>query len=168
MRTNLTKAMLALAVPGLLATTIPASAAVGSNGPSHVASAAAQADSWNHGDRGRHRGHHKHNKHNRYDRGYQNSDYQGSYGNYGNDYNQRAYYEEPVNSNTRVWQGENGQYYCQRSNGTTGLLIGGAAGALLGREIAGRGGDRTLGAILGAAGGALLGRQIDRGGSRCR
>ncbi|HVR91333.1 MAG TPA: glycine zipper 2TM domain-containing protein [Novosphingobium sp.] len=167
MRTNLTKAMLALAVPGLLATTIPASAAIGGNAValSHAANAAVQADSWNHGDRGRHRGHHKND---RYDRGYQGSDYQGGYGSYGGNYNQRTSYEEPVRSNTRVWQGDNGQYYCQRSNGTTGLLIGGAAGALLGREIAGRGGDRTLGAILGAAGGALLGRQIDRGGSRCR
>lgn len=167
---NLTKAMLALAVPGLLATTIPASAAISGNAVavSHVASATAQADSWNHGDRGRHRGHHKHNKHDRNDRSYQGSSYQGGYGSYGGDYNQRAYYDEPVRSNTRVWQGNNGQYYCQRSNGTTGLLIGGAAGALLGREIAGRGGDRTLGAILGAAGGALLGREIDRGGSRCR
>lgn len=159
MRTNLTKAMLALAVPGLLATTIPASAAVGG----YYVSPGASADSWNHGDRGRHRGHDKRGRNERYDRGYE-----GNYGTYGNDYNQRSYYEEPVRSNTRVWQGDNGQYYCQRSNGTTGLLIGGVAGALLGREIAGRNGDRTLGAILGAAGGALLGREVDRGGSRCR
>lgn len=166
MRTNLTKAMLVLAVPGLLATTIPANAAMIDGNAvalSHTANAAVRADSWNHGDRGRHRGHHKQNRYENYDRGYQ-----GSYGSYGGNYNQRANYDEAVRSNTRVWQGDNGQYYCQRSNGTTGLLIGGAAGALLGREIAGRGGDRTLGAILGAAGGALLGRQVDRGGSRCR
>lgn len=80
----------------------------------------------------------------------------------------RGYYEEPVYRDTRVWQGNDGRYYCRRKDGTTGLLIGGAAGALLGREIAGRNGDRTLGAILGAAGGALLGREIDRGSSRCR
>ncbi|MFN5819593.1 MAG: glycine zipper 2TM domain-containing protein, partial [Novosphingobium sp.] len=36
------------------------------------------------------------------------------------------------------------------------------AGALIGREVAGRRGDRTVGAILGAAGGALLGRAIDK------
>ena len=68
-----------------------------------------------------------------------------------------------------MWRGEDGRYYCKKKNGTTGLIIGGAAGALLGREIAGRG-DRTLGTILGAAGGALLGRKIDRDGSsrRCR
>lgn len=67
----------------------------------------------------------------------------------------------------RVWQGRDGRYYCRRWNGTTGLVIGAAVGALLGREIAGRG-DRTLGAILGAAGGGLLGRSIDRGELRCR
>ncbi len=87
--------------------------------------------------------------------------------NYGNGY-QQSYYGEPVYANTRVWRNNDGQYYCRKSNGTTGLLIGGAGGALLGREIAGRNGDRTLGAILGAAGGALLGREIARGGSRCR
>lgn len=82
-------------------------------------------------------------------------------------YDDRRYYDERVTRNTRVWRGQDNRYYCQKSNGTTGLLIGGAAGALLGREVAGRG-DRTLGAILGAAGGAILGREIDRGGSSCR
>ena len=61
----------------------------------------------------------------------------------------------------RYWQGDDGRYYCRKSDGATGLIVGGAAGALLGREIAGRNGDRTLGAILGAAGGALLGKSID-------
>ncbi len=91
----------------------------------------------------------------RYDRRYQGHGYD------------RGYYEEPVYRDTRVWRGDDGRYYCRKKNGTTGLIVGGAAGALLGREIAGRG-DRTLGAILGAAGGALLGREIDRRGSRCR
>lgn len=67
----------------------------------------------------------------------------------------------------RVWRGRDGRYYCRKDDGTTGLLIGGAVGGLIGHEVAGRG-DRTLGAILGAAGGALLGREIDRSGSRCR
>lgn len=79
----------------------------------------------------------------------------------------RVYYDEPVTRNTRVWRGNNGRYYCRKKDGTTGLIIGGAVGALLGREIDG-GYDRTLGTILGAAGGALLGREVDRGGSRCR
>lgn len=80
----------------------------------------------------------------------------------------RGYYEEPIYRDTRIWRGNDGRYYCRRRDGTTGLLIGAAAGALLGREVAGRRGDRTLGAILGAAGGAILGRSIDRSGSRCR
>lgn len=65
------------------------------------------------------------------------------------------------------WRGNDGRYYCRRSNGTTGLLVGGAAGALLGRSIDG-GRDRTAGTLIGAAAGALLGREVDRGGSRCR
>lgn len=75
--------------------------------------------------------------------------------------NYPASYGEPVYNNTRVWQGQDGRYYCRKSNGTTGLLVGGAVGALLGREVVGRRGDRTLGAILGAAGGALLGKSLD-------
>lgn len=93
--------------------------------------------------------------------------YRGYDDDYGRGYN-RDYYDDRVYRDTRVWQGRDGRYYCRRKDGTTGLIIGGAAGALLGREVAGRRGDRTLGAILGAAGGALLGREIDRGGSRCR
>jgi hypothetical protein len=53
----------------------------------------------------------------------------------------------------------------RRCSGTTGTIIGGAGGALLGREIAGRG-NRTTGTILGVAAGALLGRQV--GKSTCR
>lgn len=75
--------------------------------------------------------------------------------------NYPANYGEPVYRNTRVWRGDDGRNYCRKSDGTTGLLIGGAAGALVGREVAGRNGDRTLGAILGAAGGALLGKSLD-------
>ena len=86
---------------------------------------------------------------------------------YRGNYNGRRHYDEPVYRNTRVWRGNDGRTYCRKKNGTTGLIIGGAAGALLGREIDG-GRNRTLGTILGAAGGALLGREVDRGGSRCR
>ena len=74
-------------------------------------------------------------------------------------------YYEPVYRDTRVWRGRDGRVYCRKRDGTTGLIVGGALGALLGREIDTRG-DRTLGTVLGAAGGALLGREIDRG--RCR
>lgn len=162
MQTRMIKtAAMAVAASGL-ALAVPASAA-----PAPHSAAYGHSERWsdvsaNHGR--------KHKRHHQQSYGYGASPYYGNnYNNgYYNGYQQQAYYGEPVYQNTRVWQGDDGRYYCRRSNGTTGLLIGGAAGALLGREIAGRGGDRTLGAILGAAGGALLGRSIDRGGSRCR
>ena len=74
---------------------------------------------------------------------------------------------QSIGSNTRLWRGDDGRYYCKRDDGTTGLIIGAAVGGLAGNELAGRG-DRTLGAILGAAGGALLGREIDRSNYRCK
>jgi hypothetical protein len=76
------------------------------------------------------------------------------------------YYEPRPVREDEVWRGEDGRYYCRRGNGTTGLVIGAAAGALIGHQLAGD--DRTLGTVLGAAGGALLGREIDRGSLRCR
>jgi uncharacterized protein YcfJ len=66
----------------------------------------------------------------------------------------------------RSWRGKDGKTYCRRKNGTTGLVVGAAAGALAGRAIDTRG-DRATGTIIGAAGGALLGREIDKG-RRCR
>lgn len=78
------------------------------------------------------------------------------------------YYGEPIRRDTRIWRARDGRYYCRKEDGTTGLLIGAGVGGLIGHEVAGRGGDRTLGAILGAAGGAILGRAIDRSDSRCR
>ena len=59
-----------------------------------------------------------------------------------------------------------GRYYCRRSNGTTGLVIGAAGGALAGRAIDSRG-ERATGTILGAAAGALLGREVQRN-MRCK
>lgn len=84
-------------------------------------------------------------------------------------YDRYGRYAEPVvlSRGDRVWRGDDGRYYCRRDNGTTGLIVGAAAGALLGRHLDG-GRERTLGTILGAAGGALIGREIDRGGLRCR
>jgi len=67
----------------------------------------------------------------------------------------------------RYWRGDNGRYYCKKPNGTTGLLIGGVAGALVGRSIDTRG-DRAVGTIVGAAAGALIGREVERGSVRCR
>ena len=68
----------------------------------------------------------------------------------------------------KTWKGRDGRTYCRRKNGTPGLLIGGAAGALAGRAIDG-GRNNTTGTILGAAAGALLGREVDKSrGFRCR
>jgi uncharacterized protein YcfJ len=70
------------------------------------------------------------------------------------------------NHTYREWQGQDGRTYCRRSNGTVGLVVGGVAGALVGRAVDTRG-DRAVGTILGAGAGALLGREIDRK-RRCR
>lgn len=75
-------------------------------------------------------------------------------------YYRGQYYAGPV------WEGRDGRAYCRRSNGTTGLIIGAGAGALLGRAIDTRG-ERTTGTVLGAAAGALLGREATRT-VRCR
>ena len=66
----------------------------------------------------------------------------------------------------KVWRDSQGRLRCRRSNGTVGLIVGGAAGALVGREIDG-GRERTAGTVLGAAAGALVGREITRK-RRCR
>lgn len=67
----------------------------------------------------------------------------------------------------REWRGRDGRTYCRKPDGTTGLLVGAAGGALLGRTIDTRG-DRTTGTVLGAVAGALAGREIDRNNSRPR
>lgn len=85
-------------------------------------------------------------------------------GYYNQGYSNQAYDQGYSN---RTWRGEDGRTYCRRSNGTTGLLVGGGAGALIGRAIDG-GRNRTVGTILGAAGGALLGREVQRSSSRSR
>ena len=72
-----------------------------------------------------------------------------------------------VDNGVQYWQGQDGRYYCKRSNGTVGLLVGGAAGALIGRAIDTRG-SRATGTIVGAAAGALLGREIQRSRSQAR
>jgi uncharacterized protein YcfJ len=74
---------------------------------------------------------------------------------------------QTTDNGIRYWRGNDGRYYCKKGNGTTGLLIGGAAGALVGRAIDTHG-SRTTGTILGAAAGALVGREIDRNRTRAR
>jgi hypothetical protein len=67
----------------------------------------------------------------------------------------------------KVWRDSNGHLRCKRPNGTTGLIVGAAGGALIGRAIDTRG-ERATGTIIGAAAGALVGREIDRSRYRCR
>ena len=148
MRNRIKSATLALAASGLLAGAVPASAATAVSGISE-APAGAASTAWNHG-RGRGHGH---------------DGYRGYYGE--SNYDDRGGYDRGAYDGP-VWRGRDGRYRCQRNDGTTGLLIGGVAGGLLGREVAGRHGDRTAGFLLGAVGGALVGRAIDRNGSSCR
>ena len=85
-------------------------------------------------------------------------------------YDRYGRYAQPVviSRNSDIWRdGRDGRYYCRRDNGTTGLIIGAAGGALVGRAVDTRG-ERTTGTIVGAALGALIGREIDRGELRCR
>ena len=138
-------AALAAATASVLVAAAPATAA-NLPAPSHVSVMNAGDAGWNNWRRDDYR-------RDRYDARYSDRGY----------YNDRGRY----NNNRQIWRGRDGRYYCRRDNGTTGLLIGGAVGGLIGHEVAGRG-DNTLGTILGVAGGALLGREIDRSGSRCR
>jgi uncharacterized protein YcfJ len=69
--------------------------------------------------------------------------------------------------NGKVWVDSRGRQRCKKKNGTTGLLVGAAGGALVGRAIDTHG-SRTTGTVLGAAAGALLGRHVDRNSGRNR
>lgn len=85
------------------------------------------------------------------------------------DYRYRPEYEErPMTAEDEVYRGSDGRYYCRRTDGTTGLVVGAGAGALLGRAIDG-GSSRAAGTIVGGVLGALLGREVERGTDlRCR
>jgi hypothetical protein len=100
-----------------------------------------------------------------YGSGYYNRGYDNGY--YNNSYRDRGYYGNSYGYDRRYRR----SHRC--GSGTTGAIVGGAAGALLGREIArgsGRGyygygrhgGNGTLGAIIGGAAGALVGREVSR------
>jgi hypothetical protein len=95
---------------------------------------------------------------------------------YATDYDAARYYrddprytERRLGPNDEVYRGSDGRYYCKRSDGTTGLIVGGAGGALLGNVIDG-GHNRVAGTLIGGALGALLGKSIDQNSSdvRCR
>lgn len=83
-----------------------------------------------------------------YDRGYSDNDY-------------------VLGPNDRIYRNADGTYYCRKPDGTTGLLVGGAVGGVLGNIIA-PGGSELIGTIIGAGAGALLGREIERREVRCR
>jgi Ni/Co efflux regulator RcnB len=79
----------------------------------------------------------------------------------------RSYRARRLGRNDRIYRGADDRYYCRRSDGTTGLIIGGITGGVLGNVIA-PGDSRTLGTLLGAGAGALVGRSIDRNNVTCR
>jgi uncharacterized protein YcfJ len=61
----------------------------------------------------------------------------------------------------REWRGKDGRLHCRKRDGTIGLVVGGVAGALVGRAVDTRG-DRAVGTVVGAGAGALLGREVAR------
>lgn len=65
-----------------------------------------------------------------------------------------------------IYRDNDGRYYCRRKDGTTGAIVGGLAGGVLGNIIA-PGGSKTLGTVIGALGGAVAGNIIDRRNIRC-
>lgn len=81
------------------------------------------------------------------------------------------YRERRLSIDDRVYRGRDGRYYCRRSDGTTGLIVGGIAGGVLGNIIA-PGDSKTIGTVLGAIGGAAVGAAVDSGSRnhdvRCR
>ena len=97
----------------------------------------------------------------------------GYYDNYQDDpnydpsryYRDGQYQERVLASDDRVYRGSDGRYYCKRTDGTTGLIVGAGAGGILGNVIDG-GHSRGVGTILGAVGGALAGRAIERSADR--
>ena len=83
-------------------------------------------------------------------------------------YREGGYYQpRRLTRNDRVYRGGNGRYYCRRSDGTTGLIVGGLAGGVVG-NLLDNGRSSLLGTLVGAGGGALLGRSIDRRQVVCR
>ena len=79
----------------------------------------------------------------------------------------RYYQQRRLGRDDRIYRGNDGRYYCRRSDGTTGLIVGAALGGLLGNSL-GRGDSGVLATLLGAGAGAALGSSIDRGQVNCR
>lgn len=77
------------------------------------------------------------------------------------------YRERTLSRRDRIYRGQDGRYYCRRSDGTTGLIVGAIAGGMLGNAIT-RGDSKLLGTIIGMGVGGAIGQAIDRGEARCR
>ena len=78
------------------------------------------------------------------------------------------YTERRLTAQDEVYRGSDGRYYCKRNDGTTGLIIGGVGGGVLGNLVDG-GHNRAAGTLIGGALGALAGRAIDQNSDvRCR
>lgn len=96
-------------------------------------------------------------------------------GNYVTDYDASRYYrdgpsyrERRLSDRDEVYRGSDGRYYCKRGDGTTGLIVGAAAGGILGNVIDG-GHNRAAGTLIGGALGALAGKSIAQNQDiRCR
>jgi len=88
-------------------------------------------------------------------------------GYYANRYYRGGYAPIRVTRQTRIYRGADDRYYCRRSDGTTGLIVGAAIGGVIGDRLD-RGRSSVLGAILGAAAGGAIGHDIDRGNLVCR
>lgn len=116
-----------------------------------------------------------------YYREYGGYDYNRPDPRYGGYYADRYYRNDPryrqhvLSYNDRIYRGRDGRYYCRRSDGSTGLIVGGlaggVAGGILGNLIA-PGGSKTVGTVLGAlagsAAGAALGNNADKNQVVCR
>jgi len=76
----------------------------------------------------------------------------------------RRYHGRDRYADRRGYRNDRRDDRCRKSGGTTGLLLGGVAGALLGRAVDTQG-DRAPGTIIGAGAGALAGRAVDRNSS---
>ena len=69
------------------------------------------------------------------------------------------YRERRLSDRDRVYVGQDGRYYCRRSDGTTGLIVGGIAGGALGAAVT-SGRSELLGVLLGAAAGCAVGHHM--------
>ena len=64
----------------------------------------------------------------------------------------RYYRERRLTRRDRIYVGRDGRYYCRRSDGTTGLIVGAAVGGLIGNSLDG-GRSSLLGTLIGAGAG---------------